>query len=114
MSTGRMGRAAQAMSLWGSSFSGILFDELNDDKAAQIQLCAGQVVVVVAAFLARAPRNSGSLAREAPLTQGVHQSTDALREASDGDRAGGQRLRHIARLPRRSQGDEARAIPRRH
>jgi hypothetical protein len=77
MSTGRMGRAAQAMSLVGLVLLGIPFHELNDDGAAQIQLCAGQVVVVVAAFLARAPRNSDSLAREAPLTQGVHQSTDA-------------------------------------
>jgi len=77
MSTGRMGRAAQAISLVGLVLLGIPFHELNDSKAAQIQLCAGQVVVMVAAFLARAPRNSGSLAHGAPLTQGVPQSTDA-------------------------------------
>ena len=62
MATGRMGRAAQATSLLGLVLLAFAFHELNDAAAAQIQLCAGQVVVMVAAFLARDPRNSSSRA----------------------------------------------------
>jgi arabinofuranan 3-O-arabinosyltransferase len=76
MGTGRLGRPAQAASLLGLVLLGIPFHDLGDDAATQIQLCAGQVLVMVAAFLAREPRIVDSSA-PAPPTRAVPQPSDA-------------------------------------
>ena len=56
MLTGRLGRPAQIVALLGALPLAIVLHGLNDAAAAQIQLCFGQVVILIATFLTRQPR----------------------------------------------------------
>jgi arabinofuranan 3-O-arabinosyltransferase len=56
MITGRLGRAAQIVALLGAVPLAIVMHTLNDAVAAQIQLCVGQVTILVATFLTTEPR----------------------------------------------------------
>jgi arabinofuranan 3-O-arabinosyltransferase len=77
MSTGRLGRPAQVLALLGLVLLGVGFHGLTDVVAAQIQLCAGQVVVMLAAFIAHAPHTDFSSLTGRPADKAVD---DGLRE----------------------------------
>ena len=67
MITGRLGRPAQLVALIGAAPMAIVLHGLNDPVAAQIQLCFGQVTILVATFLTREPRyNRKDAVRPAP------------------------------------------------